>query len=322
MLQRFRSFAFLFAALALSQSAIAQAPAWGTPVGPRPESQALALSVPIADVHMHFSPRMTPAYLLRLMSESHVLWGGGVGDYDPTVQAALGDRYIPAIGQAEFARVLIRDGQDALLNVEHPVFVRLFKEAEDLLASGKARGFGEIHISNLGAVGSDKSFQRKIPLDSPVVRRMYELADAHAGFVQIHYDKDWETVDQIIAMAKRYPRSLTIVSHCLSRGVPADMQKIFNAVPNVMCELSGGTYIHGIERIVAPAGMRSGWLQLVEDFPERVMLGTDPCCGLISRYGDIVTAMRTKALAAMKPQTLELVAYKNATRVFGLEAPR
>lgn len=322
MFQRFRSLAFICLVLNLNQYALAQAPAWGALVGPRPESQALALSVPIADVHMHFSPRMTTAHLLRLMEENNVRWGGGVGDYDLAVQAALGDRYISAIGQAEFARVLLRDGQDALLNPEHPVFVKLFQEAELLLATGKARGFGEIHISNLNAVGSDKAFQRKIPLDSPVVRRMYELADVHAGFVQIHYDKDRETVDQIIAMAKRYPRSLTVVSHCLSRGMPADMQRIFNAVPNVMCELSGGTHIHGVERIVAPGGMRSGYLQLVEDFPERVMLGTDPCCGLMSRYGEIVQTMRTKALAAMKPETLELVAYKNALRVFGLEAPR
>jgi hypothetical protein len=47
-------------------------------------------------------------------------------------------------------------------------------------------------------------------------------------------------------------------------------------------------------------------------------LGTDPCCGLMKRYGDIVQLMRTKALAAMMPETLVKVAYQNALRVFGL----
>jgi predicted TIM-barrel fold metal-dependent hydrolase len=36
------------------------------------------------------------------------------------------------------------------------------------------------------------------------------------------------------------------------------------------------------------------------------------------RYGEIIQTMRDKALAAMKPETLEKVAYKNALRVFGL----
>jgi hypothetical protein len=49
-----------------------------------------------------------------------------------------------------------------------------------------------------------------------------------------------------------------------------------------------------------------------------VMMGTDPCCGLMGRYNEIVQVMRSQALSAMKPVTLEKVAYKNALRVFGL----
>jgi predicted TIM-barrel fold metal-dependent hydrolase len=60
-------------------------------------------------------------------------------------------------------------------------------------------------------------------------------------------------------------------------------------------------------------------LQLIEDFPDRVMMGTDPCCGLMRKYGEIIKVMRTNALAAMKPETLEKVAYKNAMRVWGLK---
>jgi predicted TIM-barrel fold metal-dependent hydrolase len=53
-------------------------------------------------------------------------------------------------------------------------------------------------------------------------------------------------------------------------------------------------------------------------FPDRAMIGTDPCCGLMGRYNEIVQVMRSHALAAMKPETLEKVAYQNALRVFGL----
>lgn len=306
---------FAFTTLTFAQPAM-----WGTPVAPLPESVALAQSVPIADVHMHFFPadRLTVSQLRQRMQESNVKWGGGAGIYSTEMQDALGANYISALGFKEFTKVLLSSGEKALQNIEHPVFVEFFKEAEDLMKSGKALGFGEIHIDNKTTVNFNDPFGRTVPLESPVVQRMYEIANAHKGFIQIHYDKNYRIVDQIITMALRYPKSLTIVAHCMPKGTPDDMRKIFESAPNVMCEISGGTYIHGVPRIVTSGGINSHWLQMIEDYPDRVMMGTDSCCGLMGRYNEIVQIMRSRALAAMKPETLEKVAYKNALRVFGL----
>ena len=207
-----KKFFLSLSSLALATLSFAQPAIWGTPAAPRPESEALAQSVPIADVHMHFNVkgRQTAEQMLQRMQEGNVRWGGGVGDYSGDMQVALGDRYIPAIGQIEFTKVLMASGEKGLQNIEHPVFVEFFKEAEALMASGKARGFGEIHIDNKTTTKFNDPFGRSIPLDSPVVLRMYEIANQHNGFIQIHYDKDARTVDQIIAMAQRYPKSLTI----------------------------------------------------------------------------------------------------------------
>lgn len=306
--------------LTLSTLLHAQSVAWGSPVQPRPESQALAQSVPIADVHMHFQPRdrLTTAQIMQLLKDNNVRWSGGAGIYNAEMQAELGASYISAIGFKEFTQVLLSSGQKELLNAENPVFVEFFKEAESLMASGKARGFGEIHIDNKTTTNFNDPFGRSISLESPVVQRMYEIANAHNGFIQIHYDKNFLTVNEIISMARRFPKSSTIVAHCMPKGSPADMRKIFETVPNVFCEISGATHIHGVPRIVTSDGINSGWLQMVEDFPDRVMLGTDPCCGLMGRYNEIIHVLRSRALAAMKPDTLEKVAYKNALRIFGL----
>tara|TARA_B110000259_G_scaffold141436_1_gene159249 strand:- start:439 stop:1389 length:951 start_codon:yes stop_codon:yes gene_type:complete len=309
----------ILVALLFLGEAQSQVPSWGTPVGPRPESESLAQSVPIADVHMHFDIKRQPVEkMLRRMNESNVRWGGGVGDYSPELQAALGKRYVPALGQYEYTKVLMESGEAELQNAEHPIFVQLFREAEALMAEGNALGFGEIHIDNRSTLKPNDPFGRSIPLDSPVLRKMYEIAQRYSGFVQIHYNKTPSTIDQILVMSKRYPNALTIIAHCMPVGSPDDIRQIFKEAPNVMCEISGATHIHGIPRIVTAEGINSHWLQLIEDFPDRVMIGTDPCCGLMPRYGDIVKTMRTQALAAMKPETLEKVAFKNAQRVFKL----
>jgi len=311
-------FAIMFG-ISLAALSHAQPASWGAPVGPRPESELLAQSVPIADVHMHFDRREQSAnQMLQRMKDNGVRWGGGVGEYALEMQSALGKNYIAALGQAEFTKVLMSSGEQGLQNAEHPIFVQFFRDADALMAAGKARGFGEIHISNRSNYAPNDPFGRSIPLDSPVIRRMYEIADAHSGFVQIHYNKDLHTVDQILIMAKRYPKALTIVAHCMPVGSPDDMVRIFEAVDNAMCELSGATPIHGVKRILTQDGINSRWLEMIENYPDRVMLGTDPCCGLMPRYAEIVKLLRGKALAAMKPETLEKVAYKNALRVFGL----
>jgi hypothetical protein len=98
------------------------------------------------------------------MKDNNVRWGGGVGDYSSDMQAALGAHYIPALGNSEFTKVLLMNSEEGLQNLEHPVFIQFFREAELILATGKARGFGEIHINNRSNVAANDSFARAIPL--------------------------------------------------------------------------------------------------------------------------------------------------------------
>ena len=61
--------------LTLTILSYAQPAMWGTPVAPRPESEALAQSVPIADVHMHFNVNRQPVgQMLQRMQEGNIRW--------------------------------------------------------------------------------------------------------------------------------------------------------------------------------------------------------------------------------------------------------
>jgi predicted TIM-barrel fold metal-dependent hydrolase len=69
-------------------------------------------------------------------------------------------------------------------------------------------------------------------------------------------------------------------------------------------------------------GVKQAWLDVIQKHPDRVMLGTDPCCGLETRYSEMIDDMRTKFLPYFEPNVIEKIAYKNAVRLFKLDGPK
>ncbi|MFM1818174.1 MAG: hypothetical protein RL364_1034 [Pseudomonadota bacterium] len=292
------------------------------------ESIDLAKTVPIADVHMHTYKRNGPRAIefLEQMDANGVRWGGAVGDYREDVAQLLGKRYIPAIGQAEFMRVFFSQGAAGLIDENNPVFVQFYQEAEKLLAEGKAKGFGELHTDNHNS--GPKNIQRHIRTDNPVMRRFYEIANRHGAFVQIHSQLDSDFVADVLKLTADYPKVLTILSHCLPLSRPSDLERMFEQRANLVCELSAQGYIHnklsGVNRpprVHTEDGIREGWKRLIEKFPDRVMVGTDACCGWFGSYSDMVKEIRSNLLPSLSPSLMEKVAYKNAVRLFDLTAP-
>lgn len=292
-------------------------PAYGATT---PESVALAKDIKIADVHMHLSGESTQA-LLEKMNRNGIAWGGGVGGNRPDgpvrVKAILGNRYIAALGQAEYQAIVMEKGEKGLHDMTDPRFVNLFESAEKLFAEKTVRIFGEIHISNVRSAGTP-GFQINTSFETPSIQKMYELANRHNAFVQIH-SEGTQNLDDFKKVARDFPQATTIFSHCIPLSSPSDIRKLFKEHPNLMCEISAGGPVHRHMRIFTASGPRTAWLELIEEFPNRFMLGTDPCCGLAPRYDELVNELRISFLPHLKLETLKKVAYQNAVRVFGLE---
>ncbi|MEY3096255.1 MAG: hypothetical protein RIR74_1347 [Pseudomonadota bacterium] len=289
------------------------------------ESIELAKKIPLADLHMHvYGERgSTPSNLLRYMRENNIRWGGGVGHYQVEMQKALGARYIAAIGSKDWAKVFFSGGAGALLDPNQPEFIELFKKADELFKAGQLKGFGEIHIKN--KLKFNPRFERSIPLDSPVVDKMYEMANRHKGFVQIHsMGGIFGGFEEVKVMATRYPHALTILSHCLPATPPHLIGKLFDKHPNVVCEISAQGPVHGHldgGRIFTRNGLRPEWAEVIERHPTRFLVGTDPCCGFDRRYGEMVEEIRRDFLPYLSPATLRRVAYENAVERFNLPHP-
>jgi predicted TIM-barrel fold metal-dependent hydrolase len=293
---------------------------------PTPEALAKARTIPIADVHMHnYQFKGPPAQaFLEQMDKNGVAWGGAVGDYRADVAELLASRYIPALGQREFTRVFFGQGEAGLIDPQHPVFVAFFDEAERLFAQGLAKGFGELHTDN--HTSGPMRMRRHIRTDNPVMRRFYSIASKHHGFVQIHSQLDDDFVADVLKLTADYPQVLTILSHCLPLARPDDLAALFKQRPNLVCELSAQGYVHnrlaGLSRsprVHTDQGIRPGWLQLIEAHPDRIMIGTDACCGWFDAYSEMVQELRSNFLPYLKPDLMEQLAYKNAVRLLRLD---
>jgi hypothetical protein len=281
----------------------------------------LARTTPLADVHMHLHGGHDAQHYRRLMDRANVRWGGAVGggrdDRPLEVKAALGPRYIAALGQTEFFGVLFTAGPKGLYDPDHPIFERLFSYAPAAFKNGSVRGFGEIHINNVSPFTPARG-QRRIELESPVVLKMFDLANRHGGFMQLHTMSN-SGLEEILRVSARYPEVTIILSHCLPGASPSQLDSLFRARSNIYCELSAQGPMHGIERVYGTFGVREAWRSLIEQQSTRFMVGSDACCGLENRYEEIIQEIRDYLLPAFTERTLRRIAFENARQVFRLQ---
>jgi len=285
-----------------------------------PVSVELAKTIQLADVHMHLYGGKDSDYYLKQMKENNVQWAGGVGggpkDSPLNIKSALGQKYIAALGQTEFFSVLLSVGEQGLYDLNNPTFLNLFDQAEQAFQAGLIRGFGEIHINNISPFSPSRG-QRKIDLTSPVVLKMFEISQKYDGYVQIHTMSN-SGFDQLLSVSAKYPRVRLILAHCLPGATADEIGELFKKRPNIMCDLSATGPIHRNQRIYSGSGAKKNWIDLIEKYPTRFMVGTDPCCGLDDQYSGLISEIREHLLPYLTAPTLRAVANGNARRIFGL----
>ncbi len=214
--------------------------------------------------------------------------------------------------------------QQALMDESDPIFQRLFAEAERRFADGTAMGFGELHTDN--HTSGPMRMRRYIPTDNPVMRRFFTIANKYNGFVQIHTQLDVRFNQDILRLTADFPNTKVILSHCLAGARPADLRQLFEVRSNIYCELSAQGVIHnrlsGLSRparVFSEERVRPDWLELIQQHPSRLMVGSDACCGWFSSYSEMIDEIRTNLFPHLEPELMERLAYKNAVALFNLK---
>jgi hypothetical protein len=290
---------------------------------PTPESRQLAAEVPIFDMHLHVYSGLTPSELETRMNRNGVRWGGGVGAVTPQADMApflthLSGRYFPTLGQPEMAASYMRGGVGEMGNPDNPLLARTLQLARDLFPQRAAFGFGELILNNQNS-SPHPPFRRLAPIDSPVVRQMFALAAEHGVIVQIHMEPHEASLRELRGLLQAHPNVPVVISHCLAvTSSPREMESLFEASPQVHCELSARTQTYLTRKpeaqVFGPGFAKADWLASIERYAERYMVGSDATAESVN-YDDEIRQIRTGLLPRLSPATLVKVAHGNAKRL-------
>jgi len=285
--------------------------------------------MPIADLHFHPDAHNSPAAMLKVMDAGGVQWAGlGVKGYDSDTRdleteysGVFGSRLIPFGGQSELNGIFKEGGLDAAESADLPEFKTLLARLEEDLKSGRIKGIGEIFVNNRTS-GSQQWMRRKMKTDAPSLRAIFALAAKYNAFVGIHMQWDSDSVEQLETVMKASPGVRLLINHCGTENKASQMRPFLKKFSNAYCEVSFRyppmMKAKAKKKIIfTGSSFDSGWKSLIEDYPDRFMVGTDSHSS--NQYTGAIKTVRKGLLKKLRPETAKMVAYGNAQRLFDLK---
>jgi hypothetical protein len=280
----------------------------------------VAATLPLIDAHFHLAPGLNGAALAEVMDRTGVRMSGGVGGYNLQESAAvLGSRFIRPAGMGAWLNLHRTLDEAAFARADTPAVQRALVAVEAELRDRSARALGEFHVNSL-TTAAEPTHRFKTPADTATLKAFLALAGKYGRPLNIHAQWDHpDTVRQVGDLAASAPSARLMISHCGSNSSAADMRRMLEKHPNVVCDLSARGWPLQKNRftIYEDKSLARDWRQLIEEFPDRFAVGVD-LADSAEQYAESVRAIRFGLLAHLSPATAEKVASKNAEAWFGL----
>jgi len=303
------------------------------PLEINPESARIAPDLPLADLHFHPQPAISPAMAREWMDRNGVRWiGGGVKAWKlevlplgramwTTYALDLGERFIPIGGMTELNVAYRKGGVAAMEDAGDPEIAALLHRSDEDLSAGRIKAIGTIFINNSRS-HTMPAFRRKAHGDASSVRRLYTLVAEHGAVLVVHMHPDADTLAQFEPLMAADRRARVMWSQCGTDATASQLRRMLDRHPNLFCELSWRyppitTPDLKSRYIFDATGPTEEWRTLIEDHPDRFMIGNDG--ETPDQYDAAIAMVRKGLLPYLKPETARMVAYKNAVREFNLK---
>jgi len=300
--------------LSLAAAAVLAACAAGRPADPATETGDPAVArpapIPFIDAHVHLNDeRMQLELMRRYGAERAVVFWGRNGDNESVADSVRRhpDRFIgfASISPERSSYRTSWDGDD----------VAMLRSLDELLASGRFRGIGEISATHFPSAGFPEADYDPA---GPTMTGILTLARKHRVPVLVHVE--WTRIDALSVLLARFPDVAVIWAH--GGYTPLFVAaRMLDRHPNLHYELSARTWpVH--PRSPDYTILRDGiavwpqWLALIESRPERFIIGTDASHRSIASEAmkfDSVQAF----LGQLSPTTRDRVARSNILALLG-----
>ncbi len=299
------------------------------------EAKKLAAELPIADLHMHPRTSISPAKARDWMDKNGVRWAGLGGGAREAYARELGDRFIAFAGQTELIGLLVKrkggelirieGGIEAIEDANNPVIQDLLRQSEEDLKAGRIKGIGELFPNNSHS-SKYPAFRNKFRADAPSMRALYQLVAKYGGFLTFHMEAERDSIAQLERLLASDRRGRVLWNHCGVDARAKEVRPVLARNSNLFCELAVRYPPVLREQVIANRPTRlifgrgkpnRAWLELIEEFPDRFMIGTDAHDR--SKYDGSIKIVRTRLLPYLRPSTARKVAHENAQRLFGLK---
>ena len=283
----------------------------------------------IADVHMHPHPENHPIDQLTWMNRNGVKWAGlgeikGGRAIREKYRQVMGNRFIAFGGQSTLNSIYLKYGVKGLEDADNRMFRSLMNTLEDDFASGKLKGVGEI-FGNNSKTNPNPKVRRKTQIDAPTYREVLDLVEKYNGAMSIHVQMDNDSIEQLEILADHNPNGNIIWAHCGNNSYAYEVQEVLEKHQNIYCDLAARHSPKLKDKVIRKRphqeifteyNLNDDWRELIEDMPDRFMVGTDTKTE--THYDEGIDNIRNGLLANLSQATAEKVAYKNALRLLDL----
>jgi hypothetical protein len=270
----------------------------------------------MVDAHFHADLSWDIDALLRLMDGLGVKIAGNGGQSN-----AAGLRFVERNGARFFAFAALDSVHARNLaegarswNLESTATLGALDALERGLAAGCFDGIGEVLVNTLS---SHRARQVRFPADSPLMQRLWSMSVRYGVPLSVHMDAEPASVAEMERLVSSDRAGTWIWAHTGWYAAPGLLRRLLLDHPNLHLELSFRDSLRSFAPVDSGGRLRPEWRDLMEEFPDRFLLGTDVLSPSAAEYTSLVRLWRG-VLGQLSPETAVKLAYENAERLLEL----
>jgi hypothetical protein len=191
----------------------------------------------------------------------------------------------------------------------------------DAVKSGKYRGFGEIGMRHFPPSGMPETYDLTVPGDNPLMFAMADVAAQYGVPIDIHMEADSATVSGLEKLLSHNRNATIIWDHAgwgnTGGATPELMSRLLKENPNLYTSIKYRKDSTGPAFLDTDGKIDATWLNVVKEFPDRFMMGSDIKPGWRDDEFRFVKS-HVSILEQMPADIREKVARENAKRIFHL----